>query len=301
VTSEEAGSGRLSAPGNLLLLGEYAVVEPGGLGLAVAVEPRVAVSWRPGERLTVVGRGTGREIVWPGPEAALFDAIVATLSAAGLEATVVVDSGSFYAGGRKKGYGSSAAVAAGLTAALLFLLEGHQVGSDRVFHNALEAHRLFQGGRGSGYDVAASVYGGIGVFTGGQRPIWAPVELDWLPPLGIFSGTAPVATSGAIGRYREWERRNHSAAKAFVRRSNRLVSRFVRAGTWARAGKVWRECRLSGARLGLAIDVPADIEPPFRDNPHYKAVGAGNELGVVIGPADGVEPVTVSPEGLRWE
>jgi mevalonate kinase len=39
---------RASVPANLLLLGEYAVLEEGGLGLAVAVDPRVRISAAPG-------------------------------------------------------------------------------------------------------------------------------------------------------------------------------------------------------------------------------------------------------------
>src|SRR4030042_1902847 len=53
---------RASVPANLLLLGEYAVLEEGGLGLAVAAEPRVRVRFERRPRAGLAGaarRGSG--------------------------------------------------------------------------------------------------------------------------------------------------------------------------------------------------------------------------------------------------
>ena len=50
---------RLTVPGNLLLAGEYAVLEEGGLGAALAVEPRLTVTVFPAERWEIVGRWIG--------------------------------------------------------------------------------------------------------------------------------------------------------------------------------------------------------------------------------------------------
>ena len=49
----------LSAPANLLLLGEYAVLEEGGLGLALAVERRARITVEPSDGLEVLGRRPG--------------------------------------------------------------------------------------------------------------------------------------------------------------------------------------------------------------------------------------------------
>ncbi|MFW5690130.1 MAG: hypothetical protein ACOC1U_11215, partial [Spirochaetota bacterium] len=73
----------VSAPANILLLGEYAVLEEGGLGLAVALDVRARGEHRsaaPGPvegsseaggatgtaALGVRGRIPGGEVVWPG-------------------------------------------------------------------------------------------------------------------------------------------------------------------------------------------------------------------------------------------
>ncbi|HTH13468.1 MAG TPA: hypothetical protein VMB23_03670, partial [Spirochaetia bacterium] len=55
---------RLTVPGNLLLAGEYAVLEEGGLGAALAVEPRLTVTVFPTDRWELVGRWTGGGEQW---------------------------------------------------------------------------------------------------------------------------------------------------------------------------------------------------------------------------------------------
>jgi phosphomevalonate kinase len=291
--------GALSVPGNILLLGEYAVVDPGGLGVALAVEPRVAVTWAPADGLQVTGRGAGEPVSWPGPGAELFDAVIQTTDATRIGSAVQVDSSAFYRAGRKLGYGSSAAVAVGLTAALLALIHRERPPLDRVFQTALKAHRRFQDGRGSGYDVAASTYGGVGLFTGGVEPVWSRLQLDWLPQIGLFSGHEPVATSGAVGRYRDWQAGRPDEARRRWERSNALVRRFVQADSWRSGRRVFKIYRQYGIALGKIIGVNARIRPPFKGNRWYKAVGAGDELGVVLGRAEGVRSVRIT-QGLRW-
>ncbi len=133
---------RLTVPGNILLLGEYAVTEEGGIGLAVAVERRVRVALHPWDELLIQGSWPGASVSWsPGsPGAPLLGAAVtwpsgpagsissSPLLAAVVEATrawlrsagrrdawktrVTVDSTALFgADGRKLGLGSSAAVA----------------------------------------------------------------------------------------------------------------------------------------------------------------------------------------------
>jgi phosphomevalonate kinase len=176
----------LTVPGNLLLLGEYAVTEEGGLGLALAVDRRVSLELEPSSALVVEGRWGGGTAHWTRESAGrspLITAIVETwreqvysrgVGAPGAGATrmpdsrepgarIVVDSSAFFTAGRKSGFGSSAAVTVALTCALLHLsgFSGSQLirCAARI---ALLAHRRAQGGRGSGYDVYASLYGGFG-------------------------------------------------------------------------------------------------------------------------------------------
>jgi phosphomevalonate kinase len=315
---------RASVPANLLLLGEYAVLEEGGLGLAVAVDPRVRISaapGRPGAGLEVAAR-MDVELRWTprgprgDPRTALLAAAVEVCCPADPPAgTIEVDSSDFFFGGRKGGFGSSAAAAVGLCWALLALAAGAPPQPAGVLEAALAAHRRAQGGRGSGYDVFASFHGGAGLFVGGARPSWRPLDLPWLEPLYLFHGESSLSTPGAIGKYREWRLRRPGEARGFLEESNRLVSSFSRAASRGEALVSLRRCRELGLRLGEAIGVPASMQPPDdRDGiraEDCKALGAGNELGLAFperppqlppdGPPGSLRPASLASRGLAQE
>jgi phosphomevalonate kinase len=71
--------------------------------------------------------------------------------------SIDIDSRAGYDAGHKLGLGTSAAVCATLSGALLERCAGRR----DVFPIALDAHRAAQGGRGSGVDVAAACHGGL--------------------------------------------------------------------------------------------------------------------------------------------
>ena len=300
---------RASVPANLLLLGEYAVLEEGGLGLAVAADPRVRVRLerRTGTGLAVVARMEA-ELHWsPGSargdaRTALLEAAVEVCCPAGPPAgTVEVDSSEFFFAGRKGGFGSSAAAAIALCWALLALDAGSPPAPAAVLETALAAHRRAQGGRGSGYDVLASFHGGVGLFVGGARPAWRPLHLPWLEPLYLFHGERSLSTPEAISKYREWRRRRPEEARRFLEESNRQVQGFARAASRFEALRLLRRCRELGLRLGEAIGVPASLpttDLAGRDEVRLddcKALGAGNELALAFPEL----PLEAPPRGLR--
>jgi len=317
---------RVTVPGNVLLLGEYAVLEPGGLGLAMAAERRVAIETSRSDRLVIAGTWGRGSALWTGAEAPgtqpLMDEVVAACrewiqgrrpAADVPPVSVFVDSSALYrTGGTKAGYGSSAAVAVGLSAVLLaHAMEGEEAFSpDRMLPElasvALGAHRRAQGGRGSGYDVLTSVYGDLGLFAGGAEPKWQPLGLSWLPPLYLFPGEGSVSTPESIRRYEAWKKREPEAARAFLSASNSRVRRFSRSRSWAEAAGLFMLCAEEGRRLGELIGVPADVQPPDRPGEAWiKALGAGNELGVCISrgplPAPSYERVARASRGVQWE
>jgi phosphomevalonate kinase len=318
---------RLTVPGNILLLGEYAVLEEGGLGLAAAVERRVVLTVLPAEALEVRGSWPGGSLVWTtGATAAspLVTAVTGTLAAAGFFADrgyppvhIDIDSSAFFeASGRKMGLGSSAAVAAGLTAALLARAGRKEQGTAEAIL-AVQAHRAAQGGRGSGYDVLCSWHGGTGIFSGGETPSWEARALAPGLRLCLFPGPAAVQTAGAVLRYAAWKKGNHFAARDFMEESNKRVLAFLDAGSPAEMDSRWAECRALGIQLGEAVGVPAAITPPPGVDPALcKSIGAGNELGVCLVPdgedsglpllpvasgASGLSFLPIASQGLKWE
>jgi phosphomevalonate kinase len=314
----------LTVPGNLLLLGEYAVLEEDGIGLAVAVERRVRVGISPGQGLSVEGSWPGGALAWTLRDprssplaAAAVDCVEAWLHENGVTppgwaARITIDSSALFGSdGRKRGFGASAAVAVGLVAALL-AEAGQRTEEARRAVPALatRAHRRAQGGRGSGYDVFCSFHGATGVFHGGVDPAWQPCRLLWDADVFLFPGPASVSTADAVRRYTAWKERNPRAAREFLEDSNRCVLEFLRAGSAEAAAPRLRECRRLGITIGDAIGVPARIEAPAGLDPlSCKALGAGNELGACIMPAarapaagfPAFERAPVSERGIAWE
>ena len=207
-----------TAPGKAVLSGEYAVLA-GAPAIATAVNRRVRVSISVSpdatHSLATPGYLEGSwhfhgsqdgAIEWqeriPGSSAfALVEEIWKSFNATNWPAlTITVDSQEFRDAttGVKLGLGSSAAVAVALTAALRTF---DSADSD-IGKTAGDAHDRFQGGRGSGVDVATSLHGGLIEY---QRAGAASRRLQW--PAGLlyqflWSGQA-AATSEKLEKLGE--------------------------------------------------------------------------------------------------
>ncbi|MCC7112720.1 MAG: hypothetical protein IT382_25740 [Deltaproteobacteria bacterium] len=169
-----------SAPGKLVLCGEYAVL----LGHPAVV---AAVDVRARARLGA------------GPSAPLIAAVMQTARARGLVSPGdgVVDTNAFSAGGRKLGLGSSAAAATAAAALVVQEARG-ALELELVWQIARDAHRAFQGG-GSGIDVAASCFGGLVRFSQRERPVPAPPLPASLEVLVVDTGSS-TSTQGFVDR-----------------------------------------------------------------------------------------------------
>jgi len=177
-----------SAPGKLLVLGEYAVLR-GAPAIVMAVDRRAHVSLRPNQdniwRLTapqlklqnfVLDKNGQALLETPNnvrQHLKLFSAVVDCVRAALGELAaydVAIDTAEFFHDGQKLGIGSSAAVAVALTGALAYSLDA-RLPNPQLFNLAAKAHQKAQGGMGSNVDIAASVYGGAIVHRVGQIPV----------------------------------------------------------------------------------------------------------------------------------
>lgn len=199
-----------SAPGKAMLGGEYAVLD-GAPAVVMAINRRAHVSIRQGksDHHTVtapgyserIGRfrieGSGFRWLENGDEYGLFEAVV---GAASIELTqnlgFELDTRAFEdSHGNKLGFGSSAALAAALAMGLSECGDG----DEHPLVAAAGGHRQFQGGKGSGADVAASLAGGLIEYRMGE-PGW--LLLDWPEDLEIrffYSGVA-ASTRASIER-----------------------------------------------------------------------------------------------------
>jgi phosphomevalonate kinase len=235
-----------SAPGKLVLLGEYAVLE-GAPALAVAVDRRAMarVAARNdnvcevnapdlgvvGARLVIDPDG---DLRWQCTKAEaaklrLIDHVWQHLLQKGLAPrarqgfSLHLDTSDFFAangaGQAKLGLGSSAALTVALATALSAFAGDKSVMVDRAqwLHCLLQMHGSWQDGHGSGVDVATSVAGGLIAYRleGPERePSLAP--MDWpiagVHCLFVWSGHA-VSTADFLRRLAQW-RLDHGAAYA---------------------------------------------------------------------------------------
>ena len=307
----------MAAPGSVLLLGEYAVTEPEAPGVALGVVPEVHATCAARRPPRVTGRMRAQRFAWTPREcdSALLAALVAECGAP--RGAIEVDSSAFAGAHGKLGLGSSAAVAVVVAALLLRGAPPEQEAEPvrrRVFTAALAAHRAAQGGRGSGYDVATSVWGGIVRFSGGRTPEVRRLRPSALPELYLVTGGRPLATPAAVARYEQWRRRDPAAADRFRRRSREVVERFLAAtdaaACCAAIGAGGDLIRWLGARIGVTVEPPdlrAGLDQFRACGWAAKPVGAGGELGIAAAPAGThrpdvpyAMPLRLAPEGLRW-
>jgi phosphomevalonate kinase len=148
-----------SAPGKILLAGEYAVLE-GSVAVVMAVKRRARAT---------IGEPARRSPFLAAAAAALAAELGPDSAAARAADAVVVDTGALCApSGEKLGLGSSAAATTAALAACLAADRVLEPVLDRVLLHRLahRAHGDAQAGidpaaRGSGADIAASVWGGL--------------------------------------------------------------------------------------------------------------------------------------------
>lgn len=191
------------APGKLVLVGEYAVLD-GGPALVAAVNRGVRVD---------VTSAPEVQIVTPGDDRFAR----AALHAAPAGCYVFRDANPPPTS-TKAGFGGSAAATVAGVAATHALTRGAIAPGD-VFAEAFARHHAVQGS-GSGIDVAASTFGGVLRFspTGAQ-------EVEGVPsPTVIWTGES-AKTGPRVARYQSWER---SAREDFVATSAAIVETFPR-------------------------------------------------------------------------
>jgi phosphomevalonate kinase len=184
----------VSAPGKMMLAGEYAVLE-GAEAVVVAVDRRAYAQLGPGDQEDL-----------PHKEAAAARAAAERRLGRVSSGTLSIDAGELRQEGHKLGLGSSAAAAAA-AAAVVYSAQGHDLKDakvrDEVLAAALEGHRAVAP-HGSGADVAAAVLGGFIRF----RKLGNCVEahpLQWpqqLQPVVLWTGQS-VRTSDMLAKVRE--------------------------------------------------------------------------------------------------
>lgn len=313
---------KLKIPGNLLLVGEYSVTIPGGKGIGTAIDTWACITAEPHDMLTIECKFNNKDYSQsysPG-QMPLIDCVLKNLRKYfelkkipfPNSFKVYVDTSDFYLpNGRKKGFGSSAAVVVGLTSLFLKLALNH-FNTEEVFPLALSIHRDFQGGRGSGYDIAASLYGGIGLFTGGILPIWQPITPAWVNNLRLIEGDEEVSTKQALAAFSHFLS-HHSDSKSFINQSNELVTQLAQCKDSVSAKLSFKKAAELNQWIHHQLDISSEgprlkklLDQLRANDCPGKALGAGGEIAAVMVERNtslvkNFQPLNVSYKGIKWE
>ncbi len=350
-----------SAPGKLVLLGEYAVLF-GHPAVVLAVDRRARVGLGPvdGDHWSVaapgfedrsadfeIDRAHGFRWREPASEAAqrlvLVEKIVGSLVASRLidpeglpPAVITLDTREFFqeipGGAAKLGLGSSAALTVALTEALCSWSNRGVRRPDVDLARLLDLHRAFQGGRGSGIDLAASVTGGVVEYRltdGGRTPSASSLELpDALHLVFLWTGRS-VSTGDFLARLDDEMENDRGPIADALAELGRVSSEGIAHLQTGDVPRVLRDVSDFGAameKLGQAAGIPilsdehlelrrlaqskgvsykpsgaggGDVGIGFTDDPERAEAFAANAADAGFPPLDlNVDPVGVDSEFL---
>ena len=287
------------APGKLVALGEYAVLD-GGPAVVLAVdrfvEVTIAASTASVCRLITRAGETTERVLVPGQPSGVP---VVDLTGASVPLPVAwnatIDSRALFAGSQKLGLGSSAAVVCAWAGAFAAFAraQGLTTVADPGVGGLIEVHRALQGGKGSGLDVAASYTGGAITFrlADSLMPQIGSVRLpNSVGFAGIFTGRS-ASTPDLVAHYRAWRRDRPREATALVLRLTAVAEAGCAALTGADAAG-WLEAFAAygqglqelGEAIGADIVTAEHREIGAEARRHgvaYKISGAGGgDLGL---------------------
>ncbi|MEQ1803252.1 MAG: hypothetical protein ABL989_15085 [Gammaproteobacteria bacterium] len=258
------------APGKLVIVGEYAVLE-GAPGLAVAVDVRAEARITPvpgsGNQLVIPDTGESFRFRWvpgssprwegvsPGAFGLPLEACAEILAVRGLlppatelpACQIELATAAFHHIGRdgqrvKLGLGSSAAIVVALTGALLRFAGGPALPRQVLIAICCEAHRRLQGGTGSGIDVATAITGGAVAIDFGRQPgarresdagVPQAHPVSWprrLCMTAVWSGQS-ASTPAMLGRLRAFRERDATRFASHMERLGANAGQAVAAWT----------------------------------------------------------------------
>ncbi|MFL5303861.1 MAG: mevalonate kinase [Polyangia bacterium] len=239
-----------SAPGKLFLIGEYGVLH-GGTAVVAAVDRRATARFVPGGQ----------------PSTPLIAAAVQTVAARAArdgrtlpDGAPAVDSAALSQDGQKLGLGSSAAAVVAAVGALWDAL-GQPLDAATLLPLAVGAHRAAQGGRGSGGDVAASLFGGVIAYAraGEGDPTIRSLSAALPAELVVFRAGDPAATVHFLNAVERLALRDPAEHASRVQPITLAATRFVEAHEAGAGGAMIDAVAAAHEALqalGHAADVP---------------------------------------------
>ncbi len=299
---------KASAPGNLMLLGEHAVLH-GRRALVCAVSKRIQVELTlRDDDLVVINspRGEYEGSLKDLPPRAEFRFVLAAIGAEQEHLKSGFDLAIHSEFSSTVGLGSSAAVTAA-TCAVLAASTGHTLSPQQLHDHSVHVIQKVQG-MGSGADVAASVFGGVVAYR--MKP-QAIRKLNALPPITVVYSGEKVPTADVVQKVEQARREQlklFTAVFDAMDQSVLLAVEAIEKRNWSEFGSILNLNQGLMDAMGVNTRALSEITFALRETPGIlgaKISGAGlGDCVIAIGSGSlgdlpyEVIPVDVSSEGV---
>tara|TARA_B100000029_G_scaffold353913_1_gene346609 strand:+ start:8607 stop:9608 length:1002 start_codon:yes stop_codon:yes gene_type:complete len=288
------------APGKLVVLGEYAVIN-GSPSMVLAINRycHAKITSSDDAFSRMIARTTkDQEVKFGKGEISGFQVVdtVSRFFPKGKICSALIDSSQLFDSGMKVGLGSSAAALTAWAGAWAAFSDNEFLAADGVvLRKLIGMHRMIQGGSGSGIDVAASLYGGVITFQldGLREPHVSSVQLPkGVEFAGVFTGSA-ANTINYLKCYREWceeapsKAENQQTKMADIAQVGISACKANNAEVFLRSISEYSRClEALGNSMGTEIFTPAHRHLQITANDlgvSYKASGAGGgDMGLAF-------------------
>ncbi len=304
---------RASAPGSLMLLGEYAVLHH-KLALVCAVDKRITVTLTPidAKTITILGnKGTYHTTISQLAIEQPYTFVLAALKMhqRNMQQGCKIEIAADYSD--QLGLGSSAAVTVATLAVLASWLGGPGELQRGLLRQGVRTIRAVQG-IGSGADVAASVYGGIVAYR--SAPLTAE-KFELTHPLTLwyagYKTPTPQVIATVQSTFAPYPRLYHELISA-IGECGRMGVKIVRAGDWQQLGQLMSIQQGLMQSLQVCDETLQTLIHTMKQVPGIKGAKiSGSGLGdCIVGlgeskqtlpPVGEAIPVTMTLEGMKYE
>lgn len=304
---------KVKVPGSLMLMGEHAVLQ-GELAIALAVDSYIEIRLTPRhDRQILIDSALAQyqselDNLTEEPKLSfVLSAIKMQLTSlpSGFELSIQSQFS------HEVGLGSSAAVTAGVVAALSHFC-GEQLDPQALFERALEVVHQVQGGRGSGTDLVASIFGGLIAYRVEPREIR---RLGGIVPIDLYYVGYKMKTPQVIAHVEQLAAQAPELYAGIYRLMGQVseaAERAIKAEDWALLGQLMNNYAGLMDALGVCDQSLAELQYQLRKQTSVQGVKiSGSGLGdsvICLGQADPQQlnythiPVAISQQGLSiWE